>query len=340
MADRNIGDLPQINELVTGDLIPVQHNDQAMSLPGLVLQEFARGQGAAAAAEAAQYAQQAAQSQESAANSAESAANSVSAVQTLAEQVSADANRASTAARLTERDSVGAREAKEIAEHCCERAEQQATAAQNNANLASSKAQEAAYSETVASQAAQRAEASVTHPPYIGQNGDWFVYDLNQQEFIDSGVDASITVEFVDVDMLPAGSAPYIINTGTNTDPKFHLFVPVGNTGATGPKGNTGDTGPKGDTGDTGPQGNPGVSPTVTITQIQNGHRVTIVDADHPNGQSFDILDGTGAGDMVSSVYDPQSVVASAGGIVAYINSLIATDFEVAAALDTIFPAT
>lgn len=38
-----------------------------------------------------------------------------------------------------------------------------------------------------------------------------------------------------------------------------------------------------------------GVSPTVTITNITGGHRVTIYDKDHPDGQSFDVLDGGGA---------------------------------------------
>ncbi len=38
-----------------------------------------------------------------------------------------------------------------------------------------------------------------------------------------------------------------------------------------------------------------GISPTVTITDITGGHRVTITDEDHPDGQSFDVLDGAGA---------------------------------------------
>lgn len=38
--------------------------------------------------------------------------------------------------------------------------------------------------------------------------------------------------------------------------------------------------------------GEDGVSPTVTITTITGGHRVTITDKDHPTGQSFDVMDG------------------------------------------------
>ena len=73
----------------------------------------------------------------------------------------------------------------------------------------------------------------------------------------------------------------------------------TGDTGATGPqgeqgpKGDTGATGaqgPQGIQGETGPTGPAGYSPTVTVTDITDGHRVTITDqqGDHP----FDVLNG------------------------------------------------
>jgi len=43
-------------------------------------------------------------------------------------------------------------------------------------------------------------------------------------------------------------------------------------------------------------EGEDGYSPEVTITTITGGHRVTITDKDHPQGQSFDVLDGQGGG--------------------------------------------
>ena len=79
----------------------------------------------------------------------------------------------------------------------------------------------------------------------------------------------------------------------------------IGDTGPQGPKGDTGATGatgpqgPKGDTGETGatgPQGpkgadgTDGVSPTVTVTDINGGHRVTITDA--TGAKTFDVMDG------------------------------------------------
>lgn len=104
----------------------------------------------------------------------------------------------------------------------------------------------------------------------------------------------------------------------------------TGDTGATGPqgpKGDTGDTGatgPQGPKGDDGEDGTDGVSPSVTITTITGGHRVTITDKDHPTGQSFDVMDGSGgggggSGDMLASVYDPNNNVAAGGGIEQYV---------------------
>lgn len=48
-----------------------------------------------------------------------------------------------------------------------------------------------------------------------------------------------------------------------------------------------------------------GYSPEVTISEITGGHRVTITDEDHPDGQSFDVMDGQGGSG--SSDYDDLS---------------------------------
>ena len=97
-----------------------------------------------------------------------------------------------------------------------------------------------------------------------------------------------------------------------------------GDTGEKGPKGDQGDTGPAGPQGEKGEKGDPGddgISPTVTITDIETGHRVTITDRDHPQGQSFDVADG--GGDMCSDAYDPDGAVMSAGGIPAYVDDAL-----------------
>ena len=76
--------------------------------------------------------------------------------------------------------------------------------------------------------------------------------------------------------------------------------------GAQGERGEQGVPGERGETGEPGPQGVPGVpgqdgapgpagedgfSPTITVTDITGGHRVTITDAEGTH--AFDVLDGT-----------------------------------------------
>ena len=48
-----------------------------------------------------------------------------------------------------------------------------------------------------------------------------------------------------------------------------------------------------------------GYSPEVTITEITGGHRVTITDEEHPSGQSFDVMDGTGGGGISPYTSNP-----------------------------------
>lgn len=50
--------------------------------------------------------------------------------------------------------------------------------------------------------------------------------------------------------------------------------------------------GPQGEPGEDGAPGQDGISPEVTIATITGGHAVTITDADHPSGQTFDVMDG------------------------------------------------
>lgn len=212
------------------------------------------------------------------------------------------------------------------------------------------------YAQDAASSAASAAAWS-SNPPYIGANGDWYVYDTSTEQYVDSGVDASITVDIEDITMLPAGSTPYVTNTGTDTDPVFHLFIPkgdTGETGQTGPQGpaatiqvgttqtgaagssasvvNSGTTSaaifdfviPKGDQGNTGPTGNGIASITKTGTSgLVDTYTVTYTDG---NTDTFTVTngrDGTGSGDMSKADYDPSDAVYNAGGIPGYVTDQI-----------------
>lgn len=268
--------------------------------------------------------------------------------------------------------------------------------AATSAQTASTKAGEAATSATNAANSATAAAASASqaaawsaHPPYIGANGNWYVYNTTTEAYVDSGIDASITMNVGTVTTLEAGQPATVTNSGTSTDAIFNFGIPQGiqgiqgpqgergiqgeqgiqgiqgETGATGAtpnitmtatadavssenpsvniskngtaenpsftlafsglKGTKGDTGETGQTGQTGPAGADGFSPEVTVTSIAGGHRVTITDEDHPTGQSFDVMDGSGSGDMLSNVYDSNGDVATAGGIAAYVAGAINT---------------
>lgn len=173
-----------------------------------------------------------------------------------------------------------------------------AVAAQAAAESASTLAVNSANSAAIS---AANAAMWSANPPYIGENGNWYVYDVTEKDFVDSGVHAQG----------PKGEK------GDTGDQGIQ-----GETGPQGPKGDTGDQGPKGDT------GNDGVSPSITVTPIAGGHRVSITDAD--GTKTFDVMDGDGAGDMRSDIYDEDGAVASAGGIAAYIREVIvnANDIE------------
>lgn len=151
-----------------------------------------------------------------------------------------------------------------------------ATNAKNDAvdakNAAVSAKNDAVSAKDSAEAAASIAEQATLNPPYIGNNGNWYVWDTNTSAYVDSGIDASITVN-VDPNTvtLPAGSSASVENTGTSTDPVFKFSIPQGakgDTGAKGDKGDKGDTGAqgiqgiqgeKGDKGDTGAQGEQGI---------------------------------------------------------------------------------
>ena len=77
-----------------------------------------------------------------------------------------------------------------------------------------------------------------------------------------------------------------VTKTGTDAAPNFDFAF-------SGLKGAKGDTGATGANGQDGQDGTDGVSPEVIITSITGGHTVEITDADHPSGQSFNVMDGT-----------------------------------------------
>lgn len=131
-----------------------------------------------------------------------------------------------------------------------------------------------------------------THPPYIGQNGNWYVWDVQTAEYVDSNVDASITVGIEDITMVDYNVAPHVANTGTQTDPKFHLFIPRAATISS-------------------------LEKTSTLGRVDT-YTMTLQDGSH---FSFDVINGEGSGDMRAADYDTDGDVINAGGIASYVSS-------------------
>lgn len=127
-------------------------------------------------------------------------------------------------------------------------------------------------------------EGLAEHPPIIGNNGNWWVWDTNTDAYVDSGVDAGVSLSVGETTTLPAGSDATVENVGTATDPILNFGIPQGAAGQNGADGQDGAD---------------GVSPEVEITTITGGHTVTITDADHPTGQSFNVMDGEGGGHTI-----------------------------------------
>lgn len=57
-------------------------------------------------------------------------------------------------------------------------------------------------------------------------------------------------------------------------------------------------------------EGEDGTSPTITVVDIEGGHRVTITDVDHPQGQTIDVMNGTDGDDG----YSPAVTIAEITG--------------------------
>lgn len=77
-------------------------------------------------------------------------------------------------------------------------------------------------------------EELTANPPYIGANGDWYVWDTETGAYVDSGVDASITVTVGTTTTGAAGTQASVVNVGTATDPILNFTIPQGAKGDPG----------------------------------------------------------------------------------------------------------
>lgn len=94
---------------------------------------------------------------------------------------------------------------------------------------------------------------------------------------------AAATVSVGTVTTGAAGTPASVINSGTSSAAVLDFTIPQGIQGIQGVQGNPGQDGS---------DGTDGVSPEVTVATITGGHSITITDADHPSGQTFNVMDG------------------------------------------------
>lgn len=88
------------------------------------------------------------------------------------------------------------------------------------------------------------------------------------------------------VSTLPEGSQATATITGTDENPVLNLGIPIGDTG------------------------DPGISPTITVTEISGGHSVEVVDAQ--GTQTFDVMDGeVSEEELETALIDKADVITS-----------------------------
>ena len=166
---------------------------------------------------------------------------------------------------------------------------------------------EAADNATTAANAALRAEAAVVLEPYIGANGNWYVYDFSTNAYVDTGVDATGAT---------GNGIASIAKTSTSGLVDTYTITYTDNTTTTFTVTNGAD----GQNGQDGATGNGIASITKTSTSgLVDTYTILYTDGTSTTFTVTNGQNGTGAGDMLAADYDPTQAVYNEGGIAAYV---------------------
>ena len=146
--------------------------------------------------------------------------------------------------------------------------------AETHAENAEKSATSAKTSEDNAATSADEAKNISIKMPIIGDNGNWFTWNVESGEYTDTGKPSrgasgsSATISVGSTITGTPGTQASVTNSGTNMNVILDFTIPKGEKGDKGDKGDTGEQGPqgkqgiqgpKGDKGDTGPQGEQGI---------------------------------------------------------------------------------
>lgn len=146
--------------------------------------------------------------------------------------------------------------------------------AETHSENAEKSATAAKTSEDNAATSADEAKNISIKMPIIGDNGNWFTWNVESGEYTDTGKPSrgasgsSATIRVGSTTTGTPGTQASVTNSGTNMNVILDFTIPKGEKGDKGDKGDTGEQGPqgkqgiqgpKGDKGDTGPQGEQGI---------------------------------------------------------------------------------
>lgn len=236
--------------------------------------------------------------------SATDASGYASAASTSASSASGYATAASGSATAAAGSASDASASASTAESHKTAAAQSETSASQSATAASQSASNAATSETNAAGSATAAAGSASSASGSATAAAGSATDAAASAAEAAAILEEFTTPTASATTLEAGQPA----TASYAEGNFTFGIPRGQQGAPGQDGQPGADGSP---------GADGVSPTVTVTAIAGGHRVTITDAQ--GSRYFDVMDGEGSGDMTAAVYDPDGSVATAGGIAEYV---------------------
>lgn len=316
MADKAISDLTQALQITNEDLFVLQQNGEAKKLKGLQVVQYAKDSVAAEVQGVKEYADSAKASADAAAKDAARAETAAQGIDDKVAAADASAKAAASSAAAAAASATGVDEKVQAAQTAADNAAKSETAAKNaqtasaNAQKAAESAQTGAQSAKTAAESAQEAaesakDAAAESSTAAGQKAS---QAAQSAEYAASAKSAAETAKtdaqaardaivnmIVEAMTLETGKPATVSKSLVDNVYKLVFGLPRGETGAPGPKGATGN-GISGIALKSGTHA-PGTSDVYTIT-LTDG---TTFDFEVYNGAN-----GTGAGDMLASVYDPR----------------------------------
>ena len=316
MADKTISDLTQATQITGEDLFVLQQSGEAKKLKGSQVVQYAKDSVAAEVQGVKKYADSAKASADAAAASATKAAGAAQGIDDKVAAADASAKAAASSAVAAAESATGVDEKVQAAQTAATNAAKSETAAKA-AQTAAANAQKAAESAQTGAQAAKTAAESAQEAAESAKNaaaGSSTSAGKKASQAAQSAEDAAsaksaaetaktdaqaardaIVNMIVEAVTLETGKPATVSKSLVDNVYKLVFGLPRGGTGAQGPQGATGN-GISGIALKSGTHA-PGTSDVYTIT-LTDG---TTFDFAVYNGAN-----GTGAGDMLASIYDPQ----------------------------------